>query len=178
MVLRILAGVLIVVVAFGTVAGAGLPHAAPEVAGMDSQHLKRIHDLVAEGITQKHMPGCVVCIGRKGKIVLLKAYGNKQVQPSEIAMTTDTVFDMASITKPVATATSIMLLVERGQLKLGQRVTDIFPDFGVNDKDTITIHDLLTHQSGLLPDNALSDYNNGREDALKRICDLKLQAPT
>jgi CubicO group peptidase (beta-lactamase class C family) len=109
---------------------AGLPHASPQDAGMDGDRLARIDEIVAEGIAEKKMPGCVVCIGRRGKIVLLKAYGNKQVQPSELPMTTDTVFDMASITKPVATATSVMLLVERGQLKLGQRVADLIPDSG------------------------------------------------
>src|SRR5262245_59839186 len=145
---------------------------------MDGKHLARIDDIVAEGLAEKRMPGCVVCIGRRGKIVMLKAYGKKQLQPSELQMTTDTVFDMASITKPVATATSIMMLVERGQLKLGQRVSSIFPAFAANEKDQITIFDLLTHQSGLLPDNALKDYENGREEAIKKICELKLQAPT
>jgi uncharacterized protein YbbC (DUF1343 family)/CubicO group peptidase (beta-lactamase class C family) len=157
---------------------AGLPQAAPESVGMDPRHLARIDEIVAEGLAEKRMPGCVVCIGRQGKIVLLKAYGNKQLQPSELRMTADTVFDMASITKPVATATSIMLLIERGQLKLNQRVSSIIPEFAASEKDEITIFDLLTHQSGLLPDNAVKDYENGREDAIKNICELKLQAPT
>jgi CubicO group peptidase (beta-lactamase class C family) len=99
-----------------SVAAAGLPHAKPEEAGMDAAHLIRIDDIVAQGLAEKRMPGCVVCIGRRGKIVLLKAYGHKQVKPSAAPMTTDTVFDLASITKPVAAATSMMLLVERGQL--------------------------------------------------------------
>jgi uncharacterized protein YbbC (DUF1343 family)/CubicO group peptidase (beta-lactamase class C family) len=159
-------------------AAAGLPEATPESVGMDSAHLARIDAIVAEGLAEKRMPGCVVCVGRQGKIVLLKAYGNKQLQPSVLPMTTDTVFDMASITKPVATATSVMLLVERGQLKLGQRVSSIIPEFAANDKEAITIFDLLTHQSGLLPDNAVKDYENGQADAIKKICELKLQAPT
>ena len=87
---------------------AGLPLAEPESVGMDAEELTRIDEIVAEGLQQKKMPGCVVCIGRRGKIVLLKAYGQKQVRPSEVPMTTDTVFDLASITKPVATATSVM----------------------------------------------------------------------
>jgi CubicO group peptidase (beta-lactamase class C family) len=103
---------------------AGLPRAEPEAAGMDAGHLQRIDDIVAEGLAEKRMPGCVVCIGRRGKIVLLKAYGNKQLQPSELPMTTNTVFDMASITKPVATATSVMILVERGQLSSTKKVSD------------------------------------------------------
>jgi CubicO group peptidase (beta-lactamase class C family) len=157
---------------------ADLPQATPESVGMDSGHLARIDAIVAEGLAEKRMPGCVVCIGRGGKIVMLKTYGNKQLEPSELPMTTDTLFDMASITKPVATATSVMLLVERGQLKLGQRVSSLIPEFAANDKDQITIFDLLTHQSGLLPDNAVKDYEKGREEAVKNICELKLQAPT
>jgi uncharacterized protein YbbC (DUF1343 family)/CubicO group peptidase (beta-lactamase class C family) len=116
-------------------------------------------------------------VGRRGKIVLLKAYGNKQLKPSVVPMTTDTVFDLASITKPVATATSVMLLVERGELKLGQRVADLIPDFAANEKAEITVFDLLTHQSGLIADNPLADYEYGPEDAIKKICGLKLQAP-
>lgn len=168
----------LVLSACAQVRAAGLPHAQPEDAGLDSQRLARIDAIVAEGIAEKKMPGCVVCVGRRGKIVLLKAYGNKQVQPSEVPMTTDTVFDMASITKPVATATSIMLLVERGQLKLGDKVSAIIPEFAAQEKGDITIRDLLIHQSGLLPDNAVADYEQGQEEALKKICELKLQAPT
>jgi CubicO group peptidase (beta-lactamase class C family) len=157
---------------------AGLPHAEPAEVGIDAEKLARIDDLVAVGIAEKKMPGCVVCVGRRGKIVLLKAYGNKQLRPAEMPMTTDTVFDLASITKPMATATSVLLLVERGQLKLEGKVAELIPEFAANDKGEITIRDLLIHQSGLLPDNALSDYNDGPEAALRKICELKLQAPT
>src|SRR5262245_9178386 len=176
--MRFLSVFLIVAHSLGPALAAGLPQASPEAAGMDSAHLKRIDAIVAQGLAEKRMPGCVVCVGRRGKIVMLKAYGNKQLLPSELPMTTDTLFDMASITKPVATATSVMLLVERGQLKLGQRVASIIPEFAANEKDIITVFDLLTHQSGLLPDNAVKDYENGREEAVERICALSLQAPT
>jgi uncharacterized protein YbbC (DUF1343 family)/CubicO group peptidase (beta-lactamase class C family) len=144
---------------------------------MDAEHLARIDAIVAEGLAAKRMPGCVICIGRRGQIVMLKAYGQKQLQPSELPMTTDTLFDMASITKPVATATSVMILVERGQLKLNQRVSSLLPEFAANGKEEITVFDLLTHQSGLLPDNKLADYADGPEKSLERICALDLQAP-
>jgi uncharacterized protein YbbC (DUF1343 family) len=170
--------IVLVALSLAQAIGAGLPQTAPEVAGMDAAQLARVDEIVAQGLAEKRMPGCVVCIGRRGKIVMLKAYGNKQLQPSELPMTTDTVFDMASITKPVATATSVMQLLERGQLKLGQRVADIIPEFAANEKASITIFDLLTHQSGLLPDNAVKDYENGREEAIEKICELNLQAPT
>ncbi len=159
-------------------AAAGLPHAEPAAVGMDGAHLARIDDIVAEGLAQRRMPGCVVCIGRRGQIVLLKAYGHKQLQPTELPMTTDTVFDMASITKPMATATSIMILIERGQLKLNQRVAMLIPEFAANGKEEITVFELLTHQSGLLPDNKVADYEDGPDKALERICALNLQAPT
>jgi uncharacterized protein YbbC (DUF1343 family) len=172
--LPVLLGILVTTGAFA----GELPQASPEEVGMNSQHLARIDEIVAQGLAEKKMPGCVVCIGRQGKIVLLKAYGNKQVEPSAVPMTTDTVFDMASITKPVATATSVMLLVERGQLKLGDKVAALIPEFAASGKGEITIRDLLIHQSGLLPDNAVADYEQGQETALQKICDLGLQAPT
>lgn len=155
-----------------------LPIADPESAGLDSSQLMQIDDVVAEGLDQKKMPGCVVCIGRHGKIVFLKAYGQRQLKPEPLPMTVDTVFDMASITKPMATATSIMQLMERGKLRLGDKVSSLIPEFAVNEKDSITIRDLLIHQSGLLPDNALADYEQGSDEAMRRIYDLKLQSPT
>lgn len=157
---------------------AGLPQAEPESVGLDPQRLQRIDEIVAEGLTQNKMPGCVVCVGLHGKIAFLKAYGQNQLLPSELPMTTDTVFDMASITKPMATATSIMLLIEHSQLRLSDRVATLIPEFSVNDKDAITIQDLLIHQSGLLADNPIADYADGPETAMRRIFELKLLNPT
>lgn len=156
---------------------AALPQVAPQDAGFDAEKLATMEPLIAAGIDEKKMPGCVVCVGRKGKIAWLKAYGNKRVEPEAVAMTTDTVFDMASITKPVATATSVMLLVERGKLALSDKVAALIPEFAVNEKQDITIRDLLIHQSGLLPDNALADYQNGPAEAMKKIYALKLSNP-
>ncbi len=137
----------------------------------------RVDELVDEGLADKKMPGCVICFGRSDGIAFLKAYGDKQVEPDHVPMTVDTVFDMASITKPVATATSIMLLLERGQLRLTDKVTDYIPEFAANEKGDITIRDLLTHQSGLLPDNSIKDYDQGPAVALQKINELKLQNP-
>lgn len=155
-----------------------LPRAEPADVGLDAAHLRRVDELIEQGLAEKKMPGCVLCVGRQGKIVWLKAYGQRQIDPESQPMTTDTVFDMASITKPVATATSILLLVERGQLRFGDKVASLIPEFAVEKKDAITVQDLLLHTSGLLPDNALADYQDGPDEALRRICALKLQAPT
>ncbi|MFP6588354.1 MAG: exo-beta-N-acetylmuramidase NamZ domain-containing protein, partial [Pirellulaceae bacterium] len=146
-----------------------VPTAAPAEVGMNATRLSKIDVVVAEGLRRKWMPGCVVMVGHQGKIVFHKAYGNKQVQPETIAMTTDTVFDMASITKPIATATSVMKLVELGKIDVDQTVAHYIPEFAANGKDEITVRQLLIHQGGLLPDNALSDYNDGVAKAFERI---------
>ena len=170
--------VVMLLLAGASPARAGLPFATPESVGMSSQQLQRIDEVVAEGLSQKKMPGCVVCVGRRGQIAWLRAYGHRQVQPTELPMTTDTLFDMASITKPVATATSIMLLIERGQLRLSDKVSSLIPEFAAHGKEAITIRDLLIHQSGLIADNPASDYDHGTEEAFRRIYELKLVAPT
>ncbi len=154
-----------------------IPSVAKSSSRMTVDHLGQINDLITTGISEGKMPGCVVCVGRKDGILLLKAYGNKRLEPSIEPMTVDTVFDMASITKPVATATSIMKLIEQGKLSLSDKVASIFPAFAQNDKETITVQDLLLHRSGLIPDNAMSDYKDGPEKAWERICELKLVAP-
>ncbi len=153
------------------------PSVVKESSRMPVDRLGQINDLVTTGVAEGKMPGCVVCVGRKDEILLLKAYGNKRLEPSIDPMTVETVFDMASITKPVATATSIMQLIERGKLSLSDKVSSIFPAFAQNDKETITVQDLLLHRSGLIPDNAMSDYQDGPEKAWERICELKLVAP-
>ena len=150
-----------------------LPHVAPADVGMDGSRLAAIDEVVATGIRRKRMPGCVVLVGRAGKIVLLKAYGNRQLEPTIAPMTTDTVFDLASLTKPIATATSVMRLVEEGRVRLADPVSKHLPEFGQQGKDVITIKQLLTHQGGLIPDNALGDYDQGPAEAFRRIDALK-----
>ncbi len=154
-----------------------LPEVPPADAAVDAARLAEIDQAVAQAIEAKRIPGCVVAIGRHGKVVLLRAYGNRQVEPSPIAMTVDTVFDLASLTKPVATATSVMLLVEAGRIRLDDPVAKHLPEFGRKGKDAVTVLQLLTHQGGLMPDNALRDYLDGPEKAWQRIFDLALSAP-
>tara|TARA_R110002124_G_scaffold74399_6_gene199791 strand:+ start:934 stop:3279 length:2346 start_codon:yes stop_codon:yes gene_type:complete len=153
---------------------AHLPFASPESAGMDAGRLALIDFVVQRGLERDSMPGAVVLVGYQGKVVFLKAYGDRQVQPEKVAMTTDTVFDMASLTKPVATATSIMQLIEQGKVQLSDPVAKYIPEFAVNGKQDITVYQLLTHQGGLIPDNSIKDYQDGPEKAMQRIYDLKL----
>ena len=150
-----------------------LPMSTPESVNMRSDRLDQIDRIVQYGLDKKNMPGAVVLIARRGTIVFHKAYGHRRLQPSPEEMTLDTVFDMASITKPVATATSIMKLIEMGKLGLDDRVAKHIPEFAANGKGDITIHQLLTHQGGLIPDNSLKDYLDGPEKAFERIYTLK-----
>ena len=155
-----------------------LPKASPESVGMDSAKLAEIDKVVNEGIEAKKFPGCVVAISRHGKLVFLKAYGNRRLLPEPEPMTTDTLFDLASVTKPVACATSVMKLIEEGKIGLHDPVTRFFPEFGQNGKESITVYHLLTHQAGFIPDNSLKDYLDGPEKAWERICKIGLKTPT
>lgn len=156
---------------------AQLPVVTPEAAGMSSSRLAGMGPLVEAAIAAGEMPGCVVCVGRSGKICFLQAWGDRQVLPQPIPMSVDTVFDLASLTKPVATATAIMQLVEDGQLRLGDRIPVWMPEFAANGKQDLQILDLLLHRSGLIADNPLADYEQGPAEAWQRICQLGLVHP-
>lgn len=165
-----LAALVIPFVCFTTLAAATrLPRAEPEQAGMRGEKLAEIDGAMEQALANKQMPGCVVLIARKGKIVLLKAYGKRSLEPAETPMTCDTVFDMASLTKPMATATSVMLLVEEGRLALDEPAAKYLPEFGQEGKDAITVRQLLTHQSGLIADNPIEDFAEGSDAAILKI---------
>src|SRR5215470_17622326 len=101
---------------------AQLPAAAPSAAGMSAAQLAHIDEAVSAEIARKQLPGAVVLVGRQGKVVWRRAYGNRALEPQVEPMTVDTVFDLASLTKVVATATSVMILVERGTVRLPEPV--------------------------------------------------------
>jgi CubicO group peptidase (beta-lactamase class C family) len=144
--------------------------------GMNAEVLAKIRTEVDKEIAANNLPGCVVLIGRQGKIFYREAFGNRQVKPTAVPMTVDTVFDLASLTKPIATATTVAALVERGKLRYDDPVAKYIPKFAQQGKENITIEQLLTHQSGLLADNAVVDYADGPEKAFEKICELSLQA--
>jgi len=154
-----------------------LSNVEPADVGMHAKRLAEIDRIVQEGLDKANMPGAVVLIGRHGGIAFRKAYGQKQLQPEKAPMTVDTVFDMASITKPMATATSVMKLIEEGKLGLDDPVAKYIPEFAVNGKDVITIRDLLTHQSGLIADNSIKDYDGTPEESHQKIAALPLKEP-
>lgn len=132
---------------------------------------------VNAAVGRKDLPGAVIAVWHKDKVVYRKAFGKRAVEPAEEPMTADTIFDLASLTKPIATATSVMKLVELRRLDLDAPVARYWPEFAANGKNAITLTHLLTHTSGLIADNPLKDYLDGPAEAMKRIAALKLTAP-
>jgi uncharacterized protein YbbC (DUF1343 family)/CubicO group peptidase (beta-lactamase class C family) len=126
---------------------------------------KTVDAIVAKAVAEGNIPGAVLLIGHDGKVIHRKAFGSRSLEPVREPMTIDTVFDLASLTKCIATATSVMKLVEQGRIRLGDPVATYLPDFAQNGKKDITIRDLLTHYSGLPPDLDLKSQWSGREAA-------------
>ncbi len=121
---------------------------------------------IEEAIKEGQIPGAVLVVGHEGRIVHRKAYGNRALAPKLEAMTTDTVFDCASLTKVVATTASLMKLFDQGRFRLNDRLTQYLPGFE-NGKSDITIRNLLTHFSGLRPDLTLQPAWSGYQTGIK-----------
>jgi CubicO group peptidase (beta-lactamase class C family) len=143
-----------------------LEFGAPEDVGMDPSRLSFLKELTMRWMNKGAFPGAVYLIARKGVVVAYEALGHAVKTPFTREMRKDTIFDMASLTKVMATATSIMTLVERGYISLKERVIDYFPDAKWRHKQ-ITIWHLLTHTSGLPPFKPV--HKLGRDGIIKAI---------
>ena len=126
--------------------------AVPAAKQPNSGSFARIDDLVREAMSAKLTPGAVVVVGRGDQVLYEKAFGFRATVPAQEPMTIDTVFDVASLTKVIATTTAVMTLVEEGRLRLNDTVASHVPGFERYGKGGITIRHLLTHVSGLRPD--------------------------
>lgn len=129
--------------------------------------------IVQDAVEQGKMPGAVVVVGHNGKVVYRKAFGSRSIEPTREAMTVDTIFDLASLTKCIATTTAVMQLIQSGKVKLNDPVSAYLPWFGENGKGQITVRELLTHYSGLAPDLDLTKPWQGHDTALKMVMDSK-----
>jgi uncharacterized protein YbbC (DUF1343 family)/CubicO group peptidase (beta-lactamase class C family) len=145
--------------------------------GVDASRFEQIETLVLEDIRQHRLPGAVVLIGVGDRIVYQKAIGHRSLVPSAEPMTLDTIFDVASLTKVVATTTSAMILIEQGRLRLVDRVSTFIPGFERYGKADITIRHLLTHVSGLRPDVDLGDDWVGTDAAIQLAIEEVPTAP-
>ena len=132
------------------------------------QDFSAIDRIIEGGIAAKKFPGAIVIVGHNGNIVFHKAYGNRSLIPRPEIMKEDTIFDVASLTKVLATAPAVMQLYEQGRFLLNDPVSKYLPEFAANGKQDITIRQLLTHYSGLPPDVSLEDVWSGKEEGLRR----------
>jgi len=127
--------------------------------------------LVEQAIRSGKAPGAVVIAGRRTGVVFRRAYGQRALVPEHLPMTTETIFDLASLSKPLVVGTLVQWLVEQGRLSLEDRVASHLPEFGARGKQALTVEQLLLHTSGLPPTNSLNDYRG----SAKRSRELTLR---
>src|SRR5215471_18516983 len=127
--------------------------------------LPAVDAIINQAISDGNIPGAVLVVGHNGKVIYRKAYGNRALEPKREPMTLDTIFDLASLTKVIATTTAVMQLVEQGKVRLNDPVAKYLPEFAQNGKDDITVRQLLTHYSGMAPDLDLGTAWEGKNTA-------------
>ncbi len=153
--------------------GAGAVVAGPPSLSIHEVTIDGLEPLIARAIARGELPGCVVAVGDRAGVRLLEAYGERTAGEP---MTVDTRFDLASLTKPVVTAASIMALVEGGQLDLEQSAATYLPELGASDKRHIGLSMLLLHTSGLPSINRLDHYEQGNAHAIAEIAREPLES--
>jgi uncharacterized protein YbbC (DUF1343 family)/CubicO group peptidase (beta-lactamase class C family) len=136
---------------------------------LSEEDLSSISKIVEPLIQTRQIPGAVILIGNQGRIVYRRAFGHRVLEPKKIPMTTDTLFDVASLTKVIATTTAVLQLVEDGKAVLTDPVANYWPELRENGKAKITLQDLLTHYSGLRSGLDLKPPWSGYETALRKI---------
>jgi CubicO group peptidase (beta-lactamase class C family) len=150
----------------------------PATAGRElpAADVARLDAAVAEAIDAKQLPGAVIEIGDRSGVIFTNAYGNRAVEPAAVAMTVDTIFDLASLSKSIGCATSVMVLVDQGKLNVTDPITRYLPRMNSNGKDQVTVEQCLLHTAGFVADNPMSDYDGGREVAIAKIDAIGLKS--
>jgi uncharacterized protein YbbC (DUF1343 family)/CubicO group peptidase (beta-lactamase class C family) len=147
------------------------------LAVQETGNFSAVDALVQEQVSDQAITGAVLLVGHDGRIVHQKAFGLRATTPKPESMTVDTIFDLASLTKVVATTPSVMRMIQYGQVRLDEPLSHYIPEFAVNGKETITVRQLLTHYSGLRPDVDLNPAWEGRDAAFKLAHEEKPQTP-
>lgn len=142
---------------------------------LDRKALEKMDAEISQAIEDGQCPGAVLWV-EHGDSIYCQAYGNRALVPEKEVMTKDTIFDAASLTKVLAGAPAIMILVERGQVKLDEPVLTYIPEFKGDGKEAITVRQLLTHTSGLPPDVETKSGWRGHEEAIRLAREEKLQS--
>jgi len=134
-------------------------------AAVPTRTLSSVDSIIQSAISDGTIPGAVLIVGHDGRVIYRKAYGERALEPRREAMTPDTIFDVASLTKVIVTAPALMQLVEKGKVRLNDPVAKYLPEFAQNGKADITVRQLLTHYSGLDPDLDLKTAWEGKQTA-------------
>jgi len=147
---------LIAAVATIAASNGGLPVAAPATVGMSAKRLETIDRVVTRGIKAGGFPGAAVVVGRKGAAVWEKGFGRIDWATSSTRVSaTETIYDLASLTKVIGTTTAVMILFDEGRIQLDAPVVTYLPEFTGGYKDSVTVRQLLEHRSGLPADRDL-----------------------
>ena len=156
----------------------GLPAKSPGSVGMSAERLAAIDRVVTRGISAGGYPGAAVVVGRKGAAVFAKGYGRLGWTTESGRVSADrTIYDLASLTKVVGTATAVMVLFDQGRLSLDTRVVTILPAFTGGLKDSVTVHQLLTHRGGLPAGRDLWRIARSPEEAREKLLETQLVYP-
>ncbi|HPO73986.1 MAG TPA: DUF1343 domain-containing protein [Armatimonadota bacterium] len=150
---------------------------SPEEAGFDGKRLERLAALLEQAVAAGETPGAVALVADRQSVVFHRAFGHAQVVPRAEPMRPDTLFDLASLTKVVATAPAILLLVEAGAIRLQDRVVEFIPEFAGEGKDEVDLRHLLTHCSGLPAWKPFYEQGASPEELFATICATPLEHP-
>ncbi|HEX2166797.1 MAG TPA: glycoside hydrolase family 3 N-terminal domain-containing protein, partial [Longimicrobiales bacterium] len=153
-----------------------LEFASPRDVGMDAFVIDRVDSIIQDGIVEGASPGAAVAIGRYGRLVMLRAYGDLDRRRGFAAVTDSSIYDLASVTKVVATTTALMMLMDEGLLSLDDPVSQHIPEWGGSPaKERVTLRNLVLHNSGLAAYGPLWKELQGREQYRRRIARMSLE---
>jgi uncharacterized protein YbbC (DUF1343 family)/CubicO group peptidase (beta-lactamase class C family) len=159
-------GILLSLLVFSVLAAGAVQRRVTAENGQQVSRLNVLLDPIMEkAVTDHQIPGGVLLVGHNGRVIYRKAFGSRSLEPAREPMTADTIFDLASLTKCIATTTSVMKLMQEGRVRLNDPVAAYLPEFAQNGKQDITVRELMTHYSGLAPDLDLKAQWQGRDAA-------------
>lgn len=150
--------------------------ARPEEAGFRPDGMAGLDGVIDRALASKAFPGGVVAVGRDGALVHLRPFGHLSYDAGAPAVKADTIYDLASLTKVIVTATTAMILVDEGKLDITRPVSAFIPEFRGGAKDKVTVEHLLTHSSGIDWWAPLYEEIAGQPEYVKRIVAMDLKS--
>ncbi|MFA3782210.1 glycoside hydrolase family 3 N-terminal domain-containing protein [Melioribacteraceae bacterium 4301-Me] len=149
-----------------------------EFSSSADNKFKLVDEVIEKAIKDTAFPGTSLLIAKDGKIIYQKGYGHLTYDYTSRTVTPNTIYDLASVSKVIATTTATMICIDRGLFKLDDKVSKYIPQFAENGKENITIRNLLLHNSGLPAYKRYYEMYDNAEDVLNDIYTTKLDYPT